>query len=131
MLAEAREAAGQPKLAALGRQVGYHESMLSRVMNGRVTPVHDKLVALAEQLEVSNSTFQAVWLPLWKAARRKAEPKTEKELDDPTKSLGAPAGFTCPACGAWVADGRRHMEWHMTVEDWPRLATVTPLRPVQ
>ena len=131
VLAAARLAAGQPKLATLGRQIGYHESMLSRVMKGRVTPTRDKLVSLAEQFDVSSGTFQAVWLPLWEAARRKPESTAEPDPADPARPSGAPDGFTCPTCGAWVTDGRRHMEWHMTAENWPKLASVTPLRPVQ
>jgi transcriptional regulator with XRE-family HTH domain len=135
MLVAARIAAGKPLLARLANKVGYSESMLSRVMNGRLVPPRDKLEQLAEQLDVDMSTYTSIWLPLWTAASRKPDSTATStpEAQAPAGPPGAPAGgFECPACGSWVTNPARHIEWHMPQPSAGQSgATVTPLRPAQ
>jgi len=133
VLVAARLAAGKPLLLTLAPKVGYSESMLSRVLNGRLVPPKDKLEQLAEQLDVDMSTYTSVWLPLWEAASRKpaspSAPAAEPAAGGPA---GAPArGFECPACGAWVVNAPKHIEWHMQPATGQNGATVTQLRPAQ
>jgi len=132
MLIAARLAAGMPLLSSLAQKVGYSESMLSRVMNGRLTPPRDKIERLAEQLDVDMSTYTSIWLPLWEAASRKTESPAAAPAGPPSGSEGAPSGgFECPACGAWVVNAPRHIEWHMQPATEQSGGTVTQLRPAQ
>jgi transcriptional regulator with XRE-family HTH domain len=122
MLKDARIGAGKPKLATLARQIDYSDSMLSRVFNGKLLPNREKLEKLADILGVGSKVFTSRWLPLWEAASRKrpasAAPRTTspapQEQPAAEPSSGAPEGFSCPACGSWVTDARRHLEWHVT-----------------
>jgi transcriptional regulator with XRE-family HTH domain len=133
LLTAARVAAGKPKLATLARDIGYSESMLSRVMNGKTPAARDKLERLAEELDVENRTFRSVWVPLWEAASRKAEPGPAPAASEPSADPpGAPSGFVCPACGSWVVDAPTHISWHMQMSAAGQegSGTVTPLRAV-
>ena len=125
----ARVAAGKPKLAKLARDVGYSDSMVSRVLNGHLAPSRALLDQLAEQLDVDTRTFTSIWIPLWEAASRKTGQKTD--TGPQAGPSGAPAGFECPACGTWVTNPARHIEWHTTPSASWSNGSVTPLRPVQ
>ncbi|WP_433121955.1 helix-turn-helix domain-containing protein [Micromonospora sp. CA-246542] len=130
VLTAARVTAGKPKLARLARDVGYSESMLSRVFNGHLAPSRELLDRLAEHMDVETRTFTSVWVPLWAAASRKTEQKSDNAVPQ-TGPPGAPSGFECPACGSWVTNPKRHIEWHMTPDAGWQGGSVTPLRPVQ
>jgi transcriptional regulator with XRE-family HTH domain len=126
VLTAARVAAGKPKLATLAREIGYSESMLSRVLNGHLVPSRDRLERLAEHLDVDMRAFTSVWVPLWEAANRRPGQKPAT----PEPSAGPP-GFECPACGSWVTNPARHIEWHMLPDSGQNGGSVTRLRPVQ
>jgi transcriptional regulator with XRE-family HTH domain len=128
VISTARVKAGKPLLVKLAREVGYHESMLSRVLNGRVTPTRDRLENLAERLDVDTRTFTNIWVPLWTAASTKGRPKAEQAA---AAAPGPPAGFECPACGSWVVNPAKHIEWHMAPNAGEQGGSVTPLRAAQ
>jgi len=130
VLTVARVTAGKPKLAKLARDVGYSESMLSRVLNGHLAPSRELLDRLAEHMDVDTRTFTSIWVPLWEAASRKTEQKPDN-TGRQAGPLGAPNGFECPACGSWVTNPKRHIEWHMAPDTGWQGGSVTPLRPVQ
>lgn len=131
VLTAARVAAGKPKLVILAREVRYSESMLSRVLNGHLAPSRDRLERLAEYLDVDTRTFTSVWVPLWEAASRKPEQKPDGTLEPQTGEPGVPAGFECPACGSWVTNASRHIEWHMLPNSEQNGGSVIRLRPVK
>lgn len=64
------------------------------------------------------------------AAIRKAEPKTDTSGPQ-TGPPGAPNGFECPACGSWVPNPARHIEWHIKPDTGQQGGSVTQLRPVR
>jgi len=130
VITAARVAAGKPLLAKLARDIGYSESMLSRVMNGRLAPTRDRLERLAEHLDVDTRAFTSVWVPLWEAANRKPDQKPASP-EPSAGPPGAPAGFECPRCGSWVTNPARHIEWHLPSDNGQNVGSVTPLRPVQ
>jgi transcriptional regulator with XRE-family HTH domain len=124
VITAARVKAGKPLLVKLAREVGYSESMLSRVLNGRITPTRDRLESLAERLDVDTRTYAGVWVPLWTAASSKGKPKAEQAPG----TSGLPTGFECPACGTWVVNPAKHIEWHMAPDIGNQGGSVTPLR---
>lgn len=122
-LTKARLMAGNPPLRILAAAPNhrYSVSMLSRVFSGKALPSSELLLGLAETLNVEMSTFKGVWQPLWRAAHASkpaqqvpAHPKADAVT---AESSSPPAGgFECPACGSWVVNPSRHIEWHLELQ---------------
>lgn len=128
----ARVTAGKPTLRVLAQQVECSESLLSRVLNGRLLPNRGLLTRLAQTLDVSKPIFISIWLPLWEAANRKGIPTPDKQSQSTSgtqSESGLPAGFECPECGSWVVNPARHISWHAQLG--VGTAQVLPLRKIK
>jgi hypothetical protein len=121
-LTKARLMAGNPPLKnlALSPSHRYSVSMLSKVFSGKALPSSKLLRGLAETLNVEMSTFTGVWQPLWRAAHASkpapAPAHTKADAATTESSSPPPGGFECPACGSWVVNPARHIEWHLELE---------------
>ena len=105
-------AAGKPKLAELGDQVGYSKATISKVLSGKMPPAWRLVSKLGAALGISDQTITNKWHPMWIAADRHRHKAPGLAPEHEVK----PPGHECPWCGGWVVNTQQHVVWHMQLQ---------------
>lgn len=132
--------AGEASYRTIARAIAPRVSVatICRALKGERLPSWEFVQSFLSYCGVPTATIAGAWRPRWVAIQNMIKPIPTTSNNpgtrvDLTTIEGAESslGSECTACGAWVTNMDRHVEWHDMFIPVPRTALAGPaVRPV-
>ena len=126
--------AGRPTYRQMSRTCDLSASTICRIFRATKPPGWENLTRVLKALGIDAEVDHS-WRELWLNAENDARP-IPVELGD---GLVAPGRWSCPSCGSWIADQKKHADHHDRLErltdtvaqlEW-QIATLAATRPAR